>query len=448
MRVVMGRRYARSRRLVGLIRGTVLKSNGAVTRNEPHTEALAAATIAGRGLAATTKGIGDIHAAISRRVFTMTGRPSIPVRLMHDGISRSVYAAVGGGARAATYAAGHVAGAVASQRARAAGYVRFADRPRSELVVGALNGAWGDTFVKWRNPFALGMTIRHEGSDVDLTRDALAATYPEASGDVVVFLHGLCETDRAWWRKAGEQYGDPDSTHGSRLAAATDATPVYLRYNTGLHISDNGESLAELLDQLCDGWPVPVERLTLVGHSMGGLVIRSACCHAEEQKAPWVERVGRIVYLGSPHLGAPLEVAATAAGIALRKLPETRPLATALASRSVGIKDLRYGDIRPADWADIRDPDAWRQEPAECAPLLESAEHYYIGVTLTKQQDHPVARMIGDSLVTFPSASGSGPRRRLALDIDRGRHLGGLNHFDLLNHPRAWAVLESWLCAR
>jgi hypothetical protein len=77
--------------------------------------------------------------------------------------------------------------------------------------------------------------------------------------------------------------------------------------------------------------------------------------------------------------------------------------------------------------------------------LLESAEHFYIGATLTRNQDHLVARMIGDALVTFPSASGAGPRRKLALDIDRGRHLGGLHHFDLLNHPRVWALLREWL---
>jgi len=416
------------------------------TRSNPaRTDANATASITGRGLAATTATIGDIHAAIAKRVFTMTGRQSAPVRLMHNGISRGVYAAVGGGARVASYAAGQVVGAVSTQRHRDADYVPLADRTRGNLVVGALNGAWGDTFVRWRNPLALDMTIRVGGADIAPTADDLHAAFPDASGDVVVFVHGLCETDRAWWLRATDHYGDRRSSHGSRLAAATGATPVYLRYNTGLHISDNGERLAVLLAAVFESWPVEITRLTLVGHSMGGLVIRSACCHAEVENLDWVNRVQRIVYLGSPHLGAPLEVAATAAGVALRKLPETRPLATALASRSVGIKDLRYGDIRPSDWADIRDPDAWRAEPAECAPLLQSAMHYYIGATLTREQDHPVARMIGDALVTFPSASGNGPTRKLAFDVDRGCHLGGLHHFDLLNHPRVWALLRKWL---
>jgi pimeloyl-ACP methyl ester carboxylesterase len=422
---------------------------GGVTTDDRHTDvktdANAAAAIAGRGLAATTAAIGDLHAAISARVFSLTGRPAAPVRVVHDGISKGVYAAVGGGARAASYAAGQVVAAVATRRARTADYLRLADRPRSDIVVGALNGAWGDSFTRWRNPLALTMTVRVDGHDVAPTAAGLRDAYPQRSGDLVVFLPGLCETERAWWVRAEDHYADRTSSHGSRLAAETGAVPVYLRYNTGLHISDNGEQLATLLTELVAHWPVEVTRLTLIGHSMGGLVIRAACCHGQERDEPWVGLVRRVVYLGAPHLGAPLEVAATAAGVALRKLPETRPLAAALASRSVGIKDLRYGDVRPTDWADIRDPDAWRAEPAHCAPLLETAEHYYIGATLSRDQDHFVARMIGDALVTFPSASGKGPRRELALDVDRGRHLGGLHHFDLLNHPRVWALMRDWL---
>jgi hypothetical protein len=405
----------------------------------------AAADIAGRGLAATTAAIGDLHAAIAARVFTLTGPPAVPVRLVHNGISRSAYAAVGGGARAFSTVAGRLAETASSRRAGGEDRVSLSDTPRGEVVVGALNGAWGDSLARWRNPLALRMAVRVAGRDVELTGNGLNAAFADASGDVVVFVHGLCETDRAWWLHAADHYGDAHSSHGARLAQLADVTPVYLRYNTGLHISDNGEQLAGLLDALVARWPVPLHRLTLVGHSMGGLVIRSACCHADGGDQTWLPLVRRIVYLGSPHLGAPLELAATAAGVALRKLPETRPLASALASRSVGIKDLRYGDIRPTDWADLADPDAWRAEPTDCAALHADAQHYYIGATLTRDRDHPVARIVGDALVTFPSASGKSTRRDLAFEIDRGCHLGGLHHFDLLNHPRVWALLRQWL---
>jgi pimeloyl-ACP methyl ester carboxylesterase len=292
---------------------------------------------------------------------------------------------------------------------------------------------------------ALPMTVRHDDRDVPLDRDSLRETHPDATGDLAVFVHGLCETDASWRQAAAEHHGDPRSTHGSRLRRRCGLTPVYLRYNTGRHICDSGDDLDQLLDELVAAWPVPVTRLTLVGHSMGGLVIRAACHAGQDKDRPWVSLVGRIVYLGAPHLGAPLEVAVTAAGVALRKLPETTPLARALATRSVGIKDLRFGDVRVDDWADIADPDAWRPEPAECTPLLAGAEHFYIGATISRRHDSVTARVIGDALVPWSSASGTGRRRRLALEVDRGRHLGGLHHFDLLNHPRVYAVLEEWL---
>jgi pimeloyl-ACP methyl ester carboxylesterase len=416
-----------------------------MTSADVQTDVRGAAAITGRGLAATAGLIRDLHSAFADRVFGLTGPPAAPVQVLHNGISRGVYAAVGGGLRATSYAAGQVAGVVASRRTAATDYVPVTDRVRGNIVVGALNGAWGDSLLRQRNPLALSMTVRVGGRDINIDPDSLASAFPEASDDVVVFLHGLCETELSWWTGARTHYGNPRSSHGSRLEHETGATPVYLRYNTGRHISDNGEDFATLLDVLLENWPTEITRLTLIGHSLGGLVIRSACSRGQDEGSPWVERVRRVVYLGAPHLGAPLEVAVARAGAAMRRLPETRPIATALASRSVGIKDLRFGDVLAADWSSVEDLDAWRCEPAGCTALLPSAEHYYVGATLTRDRDHLVARLIGDALVTFPSASGTGRTRRLELEIDRGRHLGGLHHFDLLNHPRVWELLERWL---
>jgi hypothetical protein len=406
----------------------------------------AAGALAGRGLAAATGLIRDTHVAIARRAFTLSGRAARPAHVAHDVISRSVYATVGGGLRAVGFAGGQLAAArvsAAPPHARR----RLADRKRGNVAIGALNGAWGDWLAATDSPLAFRMTLRDRGHDLAVDRDALVRAYPDATGDVAVFLHGLCETDASWHLGARDLYGDPRSTHGERLRAACGLTPLYVRYNTGRHVCDNGDEFAALMSRLVDEWPVPVNRLTLIGHSMGGLVLRAACHRAQIERADWLPLVQRIVYLGSPHLGAPLEVAATAASIALRKLPETRAIADALSSRSVGIKDLRFGDIRAEDWADIADLDAWRAEPLECAPLIDTATHYYIGATIGRRNDTVAARVIGDALVPWASASGNGPRRRLALDVDRGRHLGGLHHFDLLNHPRVYAVLEEWLTA-
>lgn len=415
----------------------------------PARDVRAAAGLAGRGLGETTKVVRDTHAAIARRVFTATGvgrpRPT-PARLLHDGISQGVYAAVGLGVRAVAGVAGY--GLAVAEELRgldaAPAPTPVADTRRGGVVVGAINGAWGDWLAAQDNPLAVGMSVRRNRRDVPLTRDGLAAAYPDATGELTVWLHGLCETEQAWWLGAEDRWGDPGSSHGTRLQELTAATPVYLRYNTGRHISDNGEEFADLIGQLVGCWPVPVTGLTLVGHSMGGLVVRSACCRAENAGAEWVDLVRRIVYLGSPHLGAPLEVGAAAVRRWLARLPETAPLGRALASRSVGIKDLRHGVIRAEDW-DGLDFEAWLPEPEDCPPLLGSSEHFYIGCTLTSSHEHVAAKILGDALVTWPSASGKNRRRDLKLEIDRGRHLGRLHHFDLLNHPRVWEPLAAWL---
>jgi len=67
-------------------------------------------------------------------------------------------------------------------------------------------------------------------------------------------------------------------------------SPVFLRYNTGLHVSVNGRTLAEILELLQDQWPVPITELVLIGHSMGGLVARSACHYGAELQHGWGRR--------------------------------------------------------------------------------------------------------------------------------------------------------------
>jgi len=75
-------------------------------------------------------------------------------------------------------------------------------------------------------------------------------------------VHGLCLNDRHWRRD--------EHDHGAALADDLGLTPLYLRYNTGLHIGDNGRDFAKMLETLLRNWPRPVEELVILGHSMGG----------------------------------------------------------------------------------------------------------------------------------------------------------------------------------
>ena len=255
---------------------------------------------------------------------------------------------------------------------------------------------------------------------------------------VAIFLHGLCETEDAW--RFGASRHQP---YGERLEAELGYTSLHVRYNSGRHISENGRRLAECLAELTSAWPVPVTEIALIGHSMGGLVARGACYYGAGQD--WVPKVRDIVMLGTPHRGAPLELAANAATAAISFLPEMRPFAGPLRARSAGVKDLGYGYVIDEDW-EGHDPDRFWTDTGTDIPFLDSADHYFVSATLTRDPDAPLGRMFGDLLVLRSSAwchAGRGERMRFPLD--RYRHLGGATHFDLLNHPAVYELIEGWL---
>jgi len=333
-------------------------------------------------------GIRQMHRAIAARAFRGAG----PAKALHDGISGAVYASVAGAAALAGRAA---AVAVADRP--------LSTTPRGAAVLAVLNGLRGDALEP---PLATPMTLRADGDPMPR---------------LAVFVHGLFETEHAWRYGGGRTYGE-------RLEGYT---PVWVRYNTGRHISENGRSLSEALEELVTDWPVQVEQIALIGHSMGGLVARSAC-HAG---GAWVRRVTHVVSLGSPHTGAPLESALHHAAAALGAVPETRPLSRLLRRRSSGIRDLRRGSLVDEDWRG-RDPDALRAAACREVPLLDGAVHCFVAATVTRDARHPVARLVGDWLVLDASAC---HRAQEAL------HVGGAHHLALLNHPAVYERLSDWL---
>jgi pimeloyl-ACP methyl ester carboxylesterase len=290
------------------------------------------------------------------------------------------------------------------------------------------------------------MSLRAAGADVPTTAVGLAAAYPAATSRIAVFLPGLSETEQYWSRSARRHHDTENSTYGSRLRRDLGYTPVYLRYNSGLHISDNGARLARLLDEVVAGWPVTVEEIALIGHSMGGLVARSACYHAGCGGHACAPLIRHVLCLGTPHLGAPLEKGINAAAWLAALFPESRPLAHLANRRSAGIKDLRYGALIERDWR-AYDPDEFLHDRCTEVPFLPHTTYYFIAGTVTTEPHHPFARTVGDLFVRFPSASGAGRRRRIPFEPHNGRHLGGLHHFDLLNHPDVYDQIRTWLAA-
>lgn len=390
--------------------------------------------LVGDGIAGIVGMAADAHRAVGAVVEAALPAPGRPIAAASGAIAAGVYGSVRFLTRWTPVAVAEVV-----SRTPAAG------RPVAESRIGGVlhpvvNGFWGDRIARDRSSLAIPMAVRVAGADLTLTAAAVADAFPDAGPHLVVFVHGLVETDRAWWPSA-EEPAEALSL-GDRLRTDLGATPVYLRFNTGARVSDNGRALSALLDDLTAAWPAPVERISLIGHSMGGLVSVSACREADERGSAWVALVDAVVTLGTPHLGAPLEKAVHAATWMLRRSPLTEPYTRPIGARSVGIKDLRHGAITEADWAD---DDALVPNSFPAHSLLAHITYCHLAGTITDDPEHPLGQLVGDGLVRHPSASGQGSVRRIPFDPAAGARLGGVHHLALLHHPDVYAVILGWL---
>jgi pimeloyl-ACP methyl ester carboxylesterase len=395
------------------------------------------ADLASEGTRVVTALVRDMHSGIAGRVFDSVGPASKPVQVIHDAIAAITYHAVDGAVRGSLRGAG----ALAAEAWSNDDDDTIQAHPAAGGAIAAVNGIYGDQLTNRRNGFALTMQIHRHRRPVALTAASIAKAFPAATGRIVVFVHGWCLTELSWWRRprTGEAF-----PYGTRLRTDLGFTPVYLRYNTGLHISQNGQNLADLLNQLHTLWPTvaeePLKEIVLVGHSMGGLVARSACHYGLQHEQPWTRDVRHVVCLGSPHLGADLEKGVNVASWALGQLPETRGLASFLNARSVGVKDLRFGALLDEDWRDA-DPDEFLQDRCHEVPFLPGAVYHFVA---TSAAPRAVGLLVGDSLVRPRSAAGRGRSRQVPFESAHGLTLTGLHHFDLLNHPSIYDKLLEW----
>lgn len=381
-----------------------------------------------------TNTVERMHETIARHPLPWSPQPSTPTRA-HGLIASTVYAAIRG-----------VNGTLREGVDRSFGLVPHSPgtphRSSAETrMAAALNGAFGDHLEATGNPLATPMSLMTPHQPLALEREALTAALPLASPHLVVMVHGLSLSELSWRRN-----GTP--CVGSRLQQELGVTPLYLRYNTGRHISTNGQELAALLEQLCQAWPVPVESLSLIGHSMGGLVIRSACWYAEQAQRAWLPQLHRVICLGTPHHGSVVEKAGHAFDLLMQKMPYTEPLALGR-QRSVGIKDLRHGNLLDEDWQD-HDPDQAGPDTRRIVPLLPGVDYYFAAATLGRHRHDPLGLVMGDLLVRLDSATGlhRDDLKKLHIKPENCRVFHEKNHFDLLDDKRVHRQIIDWFSDR
>jgi len=335
--------------------------------------------------------------------------------------------------------------------------------PGREAVLAALNGVMGDRLLAQDNPLAQRMELRLAGQALPMDRPApLRERLAGASPHLLLLVHGLCMNDTQWLRNGHD--------HGAFLARALGCTPVYARYNSGLHTSINGRELAGQLERLVAQWPA-IESITVLGHSMGGLLARAAVFYGRQMGHRWPAQLRHLVFLGTPHHGAPLERAGHGVDVLLAASPFTLPFTRLGMLRSAGITDLRHGHVLDDDWqgrgrfgtaerraapsSDAPPRGAWRSQGwgqgfhdhRVPLPLPEGVACFTVGATLAPQRGLLADRLTGDGLVPLRSALGQHDEaaRRLVFAKDSQRTVYRTGHLELLSSPVVAQQLVDWL---
>ena len=397
-----------------------------MSRRRPHGADVRGAT---RMVVDATKRVTDVVEGMHR---TIASGPAV-LGLPLEGPARAITGVVYGSIRGVAHAVGASIDAVLARIEPLLG--GSVPGPGRAAVLAALNGVVGDYLSETGNPLATEMCFCHAGRPLEIEKRALRAALPEAGGKLLVLVHGSA-MDESSWSRAGHD-------HGAALARDLGYTPIYLRYNSGLHISSNGRALADLLERLVVAWPVPIEELVLLGHSMGGLVARSACHAGEVAAHTWRAKLKKLVCIGSPHQGAPLERRGNLVDRSLELSRYSAPLSRLGKLRSAGVTDLRHGNVLDEDWHG-RDRFAHGEDLRTRLALPDGVDCYAIAATMTPL---PEKRLRGDGLVPVDSALGRHRKAARALGFPEDHQWTGygMGHLDLLSRREVYEKLRLWL---
>ncbi|MFB0907634.1 MAG: hypothetical protein QMB03_05025 [Spirosomataceae bacterium] len=379
-----------------------------------------------------TIGITDLVEAMHRRVVHPPFLPSTPVQDLITAIAGITYnnvkwstRVIGGGLDKALGKLTPVLGSLKST-------------DEGEVLRSVLNGLVGDYLEEKENPLQITMQFKYQAKAILLERESLEAAYPNISGKILVLVHGSCMNDIQWTRK--------DHNHGVALANESGKTPIYLHYNSGRHISTNGQDFNELLEELVLHWPVPVQELIIIGHSMGGLVTRSALYYGQQQQKTWTKHLKKIVFLGTPHHGAPLERTGNYLDGILESIAYAQPFARLGKVRSGGITDLRYGNLVDEDWQGS-DRFEIKADQRQHVPLPKRISCYNIAAVIGQEADIVSPVVIGDSMVDIKSALGQheNPAKQLQFKKKNTWIAYGVSHLGLLNNAEVYAKIKAFL---
>ena len=303
-----------------------------------------------------------------------------------------------------------------------------------------LNGAIGDKLEN--SLLEISMGFYYQNKKLSLNTDSLKKYQLKQdaalSNKICILIHGLTHNETAW--------DFPDkATYGAFLERDFQFSPFYLRYNTGSHISDNGKKLAYLLETLYQNYPIPIQEICIIAHSMGGLITHSACHYAQEMNYTWTEKLKNIFLLATPHSGSFLEKFANMTTHILTKVPnwQTRLVGEVINLRSAGIKDLRFGYLREEDWNTQMTENITNQAPKDIKKII-GASYYVIAGRLTKDEKHWITHLFGDILVNTHSAKAEG-HHHFHFPPENCYEFAQTNHFKIQTKMEVYEKIKGWI---
>jgi pimeloyl-ACP methyl ester carboxylesterase len=379
-----------------------------------------------------TIGVTNLVEAMHQQIVHPPFLPSTPVQKLITSIASITYKNI----RWSTLFIGKSLHQILEQLTPAIGNLKDSDK--KEMILSALNGVIGDYLEVKDNPLKIKMQFRFQSKVLHIDPDSLKASYPSINGKILLMIHGSCMNDAQWTRK--------NHNHGKILSKELNKTPVYLNYNSGKHISTNGQNLNDSLEELLKNWPVPVEELFIVAHSMGGLIARSALYYGQQEQKNWTNQLKKVVFLGTPHHGSHLERTGNYLDVILEAIPYAKPFARLGKIRSAGVTDLRYGNLVDEDWQG-NDRFELKSDQRQTIQLPTEIEFYSIAGVAGKKTESKAAQILGDNLVDVKSALGQhkNPDKDLNISKEKSFIAYENNHLDLLSNSKITDQLKVWL---
>ncbi len=275
-------------------------------------------------------------------------------------------------------------------------------------------------------------------------RDVTAAEMAEAAASSGLPRFALCLpgmfTDEGVW-SAGSS-AQPLTT----LLREAGFFPVCVRFNPGVHLSDNGHALLGLMEDFLSQPAVGSRPVDVLTYSQGGLILRSALLLAKEKHSGLTKRVRRAVLISSPDGGSGWEKIGFWLGLALESMPY-RPVQWAGFignQRSDAMKDLSHGIIREEDWKKPGHLQRYRDQ--RYFGELDDVDAYQVYSLISDRDDRWTA-WFGDGIVEKPSLTLLSAKvyRAKPAPEKRVTCILGTSHFSIMQAEKLREILQELL---